>query len=61
MTHYNPVITFLMKCNTDVKFVGSGDDAKAFIYYVTDYITKAPLFLHAGLTALAYAITQGEA
>ncbi|TEB26337.1 hypothetical protein FA13DRAFT_1636271, partial [Coprinellus micaceus] len=59
--HTVSVITFLMKCNTDVKFVGSGDDAKAFIYYVTDYITKAPLFLHAGLTALAYAITQGEA
>ncbi|KAJ3517880.1 hypothetical protein NMY22_g13870 [Coprinellus aureogranulatus] len=60
MTHYNPVLTFLMKCNTDVKFIGSGDDAKSFMYYVTDYITKAPLSMYAGLTALSYAIRQGE-
>ncbi|KAF5335144.1 hypothetical protein D9611_010826 [Ephemerocybe angulata] len=60
MTHYNPTVTFLMKCNTDIKFIGSGGDAKAFMYYVTDYITKAPLSMHAGLTALAYAIRQGE-
>jgi hypothetical protein len=56
MTHFNPILTFLMKCNTDLKFIGSGEDAKAFMYYVTDYITKAPLSMHAGLTALAYAI-----
>ncbi|KAF5328905.1 hypothetical protein D9611_014252 [Ephemerocybe angulata] len=61
MTHYNPTTTFLLKCNTDVKFIGSGMDAKAFMYYVTDYITKAPLTMHAGLTALSYAIRQGEA
>ncbi|KAF5325600.1 hypothetical protein D9611_000598 [Ephemerocybe angulata] len=60
MTHFNPTTTFLMKCNTDVKFIGSGLDAKAFMYYVTDYITKAPLTMHAGLTALSYAIRQGE-
>ncbi|KAF5334184.1 hypothetical protein D9611_014514 [Ephemerocybe angulata] len=60
MTHYNPIITFLMKCNTDIKFIGSGAEANAFMYYVTDYITKAPLSMHAGLTALAYAIRQGE-
>ncbi|KAF5320357.1 hypothetical protein D9611_011328 [Ephemerocybe angulata] len=60
MTHYNPSIIFLLKCNTDIKFIGSGSDAKAFMYYVTDYITKAPLSMHAGLTALAYAIKQGD-
>ncbi|KAF5311241.1 hypothetical protein D9611_013019 [Ephemerocybe angulata] len=61
MTHYNPTVTFLLKCNTDIKFIGSGGDAKAFLYYVTDYITKPPLSMHAGLTALSYAIRQGEA
>ncbi|KAF5311183.1 hypothetical protein D9611_012999 [Ephemerocybe angulata] len=60
MTTYNPTITFLLKCNTDIKFIGSGADAKAFMYYVTDYITKAPLSMHAGLTALSYAIQQAE-
>ncbi|KAF5311483.1 hypothetical protein D9611_011603 [Ephemerocybe angulata] len=61
MTSYNPIVTFLLKCNTDIKFIGSGTDAKAFMYYVTDYITKAPLSMHAGLTALSYAIQQAEA
>ncbi|KAJ3549401.1 hypothetical protein NMY22_g893 [Coprinellus aureogranulatus] len=60
MTQYNPVLTFLMKCNTDIKFIGSGVDAKAFMYYVTVYITKSPLTMHAGLSALSYAIEKGE-
>ena len=55
---YNPVVTFLLKCNTDVKFVGSGEAAKALIYYVTDYITKASLPAHIGLGALSYAIQK---
>ncbi|KAJ7821158.1 hypothetical protein B0H13DRAFT_1549197, partial [Mycena leptocephala] len=40
----------------DIKFVGSGEAAKAFLYYVTDYITKPPLTVHIGLAALAHAI-----
>ncbi|KAJ2915698.1 hypothetical protein MD484_g4740, partial [Candolleomyces efflorescens] len=50
-----------MKCNTDFKFIGTGEDAKAFMYYVTDYITKAPLSMYAGLAALSYAIRSYEA
>ena len=55
---YNPVVTFLLQCNTDIKFVGSGEAAKALIYYVTDYITKASLPAHIGIGALSYAIQK---
>ncbi|EAU80349.2 hypothetical protein CC1G_12782 [Coprinopsis cinerea okayama7 len=56
MTHYTPLATFLTQCNHDVKFIGSGKDTKASMYYVTEYITKPPLTVHAGLAALSYAI-----
>jgi len=51
-------VTFLMQCNMDIEFVGSGDAAKAFVYYVTDYITKPSLSVHVGMAALSYAIKQ---
>ncbi|PPQ76981.1 hypothetical protein CVT26_007829 [Gymnopilus dilepis] len=55
ISSYTDVVTFLMQCNMNVQFIGSGHEAKAFIYYVTDYITKASLPVHAGLAALWYA------
>ncbi|KAJ7186905.1 hypothetical protein C8R46DRAFT_879467, partial [Mycena filopes] len=57
IANYNDVMVFLLKCNMDIKFVGSGQAAKAFLYYVTDYITKPPLSVHLGLAALAHAIS----
>jgi hypothetical protein len=27
----------------DIKYIGSGEAARALVYYVTDYITKATL------------------
>ncbi|PPQ97075.1 hypothetical protein CVT26_001258 [Gymnopilus dilepis] len=55
ISSYTDVVTFLMQCNMNVQFIGSGHEAKAFIYYVTDYITKSSLPVHAGLAALWYA------
>ena len=55
---YNDLVIFLMKSNMDIKFIGSGDAAKAMLYYVTDYITKASLPTHIGLGALTYAIQK---
>ncbi|KAI9062001.1 hypothetical protein FKP32DRAFT_1528047, partial [Trametes sanguinea] len=55
---YNDLIIFLMKSNMDIKFIGSGEAAKALLYYVTDYITKASLPTHVGLAALSYAIQK---
>ena len=40
------------------KFVGAGSDANTFMYYVTDYITKAQMSLFVGIAALSYAIKR---
>ncbi|PPQ81758.1 hypothetical protein CVT26_007391 [Gymnopilus dilepis] len=55
ISSYTDVVTFLMQCNMNVQFIGSGMEAKAFIYYVTDYVTKSSLPVHAALAALLYA------
>ena len=58
IANYNDVIVFLIRANMDIKHIGSGEGAKALIYYVTDYITKASLPVHVGLAALLYAINR---
>ncbi|EIM82858.1 uncharacterized protein STEHIDRAFT_45239, partial [Stereum hirsutum FP-91666 SS1] len=61
INNYNDLVLFLYKCNMDIKFIGSGEAAKALIYYVTDYITKSALPLHLALQALCWAAKQNEA
>ncbi|KAG2004987.1 ATP-dependent DNA helicase PIF1 [Coprinopsis cinerea AmutBmut pab1-1] len=58
MTHYTGIVMFLLKCNIDVRFIGSGSGANSFMYYVTDYITKPAMTMHVGLTALSHAIRR---
>ena len=55
---YNDLIIFLIKANMDISFIGSGEAAKAILYYTTDYITKPSLTTHAGLAALSSAIRK---
>lgn len=55
---YNDLVIFLIKSNMDIKFIGSGEAAKALLYYITDYITKPSLAVHVGLGALSYAIQR---
>ncbi|TFK90038.1 hypothetical protein K466DRAFT_461484, partial [Polyporus arcularius HHB13444] len=61
IANYNDLVIFLIQANMDVKHIGSGEGAKALIYYITDYITKASLPAHLGLTALMYAIETTSA
>ncbi|KAG1856860.1 hypothetical protein C8R48DRAFT_717942 [Suillus tomentosus] len=56
VNNYTDVIMFLMQCNTDTQFIGSGEAAKAAAFYTSEYITKNDLPLHVGLKALDYAI-----
>lgn len=58
IAQYTDVMSYLMQCNMDIKFVGLGEAAKAFLYYVTDYITKASLTVHVGMAALSYAVKK---
>lgn len=57
---YTDIGTFLLQCNINTQYVGSGEQAKAYIYYVTDYITKSSLPLHVGMAALAYAVKKAH-
>ena len=43
MNKTNPVLTYLMRCNTDVTCLLSGTAMKAVVAYVADYITKPNL------------------
>jgi hypothetical protein len=43
MNTYTPLLTYLMRCNTDVTNLMSGTAIKAIVAYVTDYITKQSL------------------
>ena len=57
---YNPTMIQSLRCNMDVKFIGSGGSAKAILYYITDYITKTPLKAHVAYTALKVAKEKAE-
>ena len=43
---FNPMLTYLSRCNTDVTSLLSRTTIKAAIAYVTDYITKSPLKMY---------------
>jgi len=58
---YTDISTFLLKCNVNTKYVGSGQAAKSFAYYLTDYITKYSLPLHVGMAALLHAVQRTNA
>ncbi|KAG2130945.1 uncharacterized protein EDB93DRAFT_1243197 [Suillus bovinus] len=52
VNNFNETMLELIRCNMDIKFVGSGASAKAILYYITDYITKSQLKAHVAYAAL---------
>ncbi|KAF8575809.1 hypothetical protein K439DRAFT_1316277, partial [Ramaria rubella] len=40
---FTPIVTYLLRCNSDVTSLLSGTALKAVIAYVTDYVSKSPL------------------
>ena len=60
INNYNDVVLFLLQCNMDIKFIGSGPAAKALTYYISDYITKNDLKVHVGLQAIQAAIESHQ-
>ncbi|KAI9067800.1 hypothetical protein FKP32DRAFT_1546038, partial [Trametes sanguinea] len=61
VNNYNPTMLEALRCNMDISHIGSGEEAKAVIYYVTDYITKSPLKAHIAYASLETAIKKVEA
>ncbi|KAJ3846255.1 hypothetical protein EV368DRAFT_77115 [Lentinula lateritia] len=47
---------FIIRCNMDIKFIGSGASAKAVLYYITNYITKLQLKARVAFAALERAV-----
>jgi len=58
VNNFNATILEAMRCNMDIKFIGSGPSAKAILYYITDYITKSQLKTHVAFAALELAICK---
>ncbi|KZT58629.1 hypothetical protein CALCODRAFT_432357, partial [Calocera cornea HHB12733] len=60
INEYNDVVMFLLRSNMDIQYLGSGEASRAALYYITDYITKSSLKVHAGMTALIYALQKNQ-
>ena len=58
VNNFNATILEAIRCNMDIKFIGSGESAKAILYYVTDYITKTDLKTHVAFAALELAVKK---
>ena len=58
VNQYNETIIEILRCNMDLKFIGSGQSAKAILYYITDYISKSQLKMHVVYNALELAIKK---
>ncbi|CAF0864592.1 unnamed protein product, partial [Didymodactylos carnosus] len=46
INNFNEFIIVACRSNMDIKFIWSGSDAKALVYYITDYVTKTSLSAH---------------
>ena len=58
VNNYCPTITEVVRCNTDIKFMASGDATKSVLFYVTDYITKTGNKSHVSFGALEVALKK---
>ena len=46
VNNFNVTILEAIRCNMDIKFIGSRESAKAILYYITNYNTKSDLKTH---------------
>ena len=60
VNNFNMTMLEAVRCNMDIQFIGSGESAKAMIYYITDYITKSQLKSHVAYAALQLAVKKYE-
>ncbi|KAH7906702.1 hypothetical protein BJ138DRAFT_1137882 [Hygrophoropsis aurantiaca] len=58
VNNFNETIIEAIRCNMDIKFIGSGASAKAILYYITDYISKTQLKTHVAFAALELAVQK---
>jgi hypothetical protein len=58
VNNFNATIIQTMRCNMDIKFIGSGSAAKAIMYYITNYISKPELKTNVAYAALELAVQK---
>ncbi|KAI0038035.1 hypothetical protein FA95DRAFT_1477203, partial [Auriscalpium vulgare] len=58
VNNFNSTILEAIRCNMDIKFIGTGASAKAVLHYITDYITKSQLKTHVAYAALELAVSK---
>ncbi|KAF9031626.1 hypothetical protein BJ165DRAFT_1308189, partial [Panaeolus papilionaceus] len=58
VNNFNETIIQAVRCNMDIKFIGSGPSAKAVTYYITNYITKSELKTHVAFAALELSVKK---
>jgi hypothetical protein len=60
INNFNQYLICACHCNMDIKFIWSGTDAKALVYYCTDYITKSSLSFHDTFSLVQKAIETND-
>ncbi|KAH6887373.1 hypothetical protein BKA70DRAFT_1061255, partial [Coprinopsis sp. MPI-PUGE-AT-0042] len=58
VNHFHAAIIEAVRCNMDIKHIGSGTAAKAVVFYITDYISKSQLKAHVAYAALETAVRR---
>ncbi|KAJ7232898.1 hypothetical protein C8J57DRAFT_1090987 [Mycena rebaudengoi] len=58
VNNFNETMLKAIRCNMDIKFIGSGPAAKPILFYITDYITKSQLQTHVAFAALELAVAK---
>lgn len=60
INNFNQYLICVCHCNMDIKFIWSGTDARALVYYCTDYITKTSLSFHDTFSLVQKAIETND-
>jgi hypothetical protein len=59
VNNFNTTMIEAIRCNMDIKFIGSGASAKGILYYIiTDYISKSQLKTHVAFSMLELAVKK---
>ncbi|CAF4271082.1 unnamed protein product, partial [Adineta steineri] len=58
INNFNEYIISSCRSNMDIKFIWTGSDTKALVYYITDYITKTSLSFHDTFSLIQKSITS---
>ena len=58
INNFNEYLIAACRSNMDIKFIWTGSDAKALVYYITDYVTKMSLSFHDTLSLVQKCITS---